>query len=265
MEKNTHISHFIKDYKSSCNSHLFLMTMGIKEIDDAVQGVDSGEMIILLGDPGSGKTSLTIRMIDSLSVDRKIPSLYMCQRYTPENIIRRLVSYRSNSEYEHEETLQKLGDSPLFLYESPSIHIDELCDVCRRHVKEFGVKIVFVHYLYINSGSDNAFKLRLLAKELGISIVVLVNIFEFREGIEGVLPCMRDLYDNYLGEFSDTVIGLCDYSSYHIFMDDNGRDLRDLLHVSILKCHGEVQKNRFYVRKESMRHKYLINNDISNN
>ena len=265
MEKDTHISCFIEDYKLSCNSRHFLMTMGIKEIDDAVQGLNAGEMVVLLGDPGSGKTSLTIRMVDSLSVDRKIPSLYMCLRNTPKDIIRRLVNYRSASEYEHEETIQELGDSPLYLYESPSIQIDELCDVCRQHVKEFGVKIVFVHYLYINSGSDNAFKLRLLAKELGISIVVLMNIFEFREGIEGVLPCMRDLYDNYLGEYSDTVIGLCDYASYHIFMDDNGRDLRDLLHVSILKCHGEVQDNRFYVHKDSLRHKSLVTNVMETN
>ena len=241
MEKNTHISHLIEDYKSLGRPR-HLITMGVKEIDDVVQGLETGEMITLLGDPGSGKTSLTIRMVDSLSIDRKIPILYMCQRNTPADIIGRLVNYRSSSVDEREMTIQQLADSPVFLYGSYSIHIDEL-----------------------NSGSDNAFKLRLLAKELGISIVVLVNIFEFREGIEGVLPCMRDLYDNYLGEFSDTVIGLCDYSSYHIFIDDNGRDLRDLLHVSILKCHGEVQENRFYIRKDSMCHKSHIANDILNN
>ena len=264
MEKNTHISHLIEDYRSSRNSRL-LLTMGIKEIDDAVHGLDTGEMVTLLGDPGSGKTSLTVRMVNSISVDRKIPTLYMCQRNTPQDIIRRLVDYRNTSESEHEETIQELVDSPIYLYESPSIYIDELCDVCRQHVKDFGVKVVFVHYLYINSDSDNAFKLRLLAKELGISIVVLTNIFEFREGIEGVLPCMRDLYDNYLGEYSDTVIGLCDYASYHVFVDENGRDLRDLLHVSILKCHGEIQDKRFFVCKDSMCHKSYVTDVLQNN
>ena len=76
MEKKTHVRNYIEDYKNSGNTHQ-LMTMGIKEIDDAVQGLYSGEMITLLGDPGSGKTSLTIRMVDSLSIDRKIPTLYM--------------------------------------------------------------------------------------------------------------------------------------------------------------------------------------------
>ena len=264
MEKNTHISHLIEDYRSLRNSR-YLLTMGIKEIDDAVHGLDTGEMVTLLGDPGSGKTSLTVRMVNSLSVDRKIPILYMCQRNTPSDIIRRLVNYRSSSEFEHEEIIREITDSPIYLYGSPSIYIDELCDVCRQHVKDFGVKVVFVHYLYINFDSDNAFKLRLLAKELGISIVVLMNIFEFREGIEGILPCMRDLYDNFLGEYSDTVIGLCDYSSYHVSLDENGRDLRDLLHVSILKCHGEIQDTRFYVHKDSMRHNSFITNIVQSN
>ena len=254
MEKKTHVRNYIEDYKNSGNTHQ-LMTMGIKEIDDAVQGLYSGEMITLLGDPGSGKTSLTIRMVDSLSIDRKIPTLYMCQRQTPEHIVKRLVNYRSPSENEQEETLKELSDSPIYLYGSYSICIDELCDVCRQHVKDFGIKVVFVHYLYINSGSDNAFKLRLLTRELGISIVVLVNIFEYREGMEGALPCMRDLYDNYLGEYSDTVIGLCDYPSYHIFVDENGRDLKELLHVSILKYHGVIQDRRFYIKKSIIKHK----------
>ena len=86
------------------------MTMGIKEIDDAFQELDAGEMVTLLGDPGSGKTSLTIRIVDTLSVDKKIPSLYMCQRNSPGEIIRRLANYRSTSENEQEKILKKLED-----------------------------------------------------------------------------------------------------------------------------------------------------------
>ena len=50
-------------------------------------------------------------------------------------------------------------------------------------------------------------------------------------------------------------IGLCDYPSYHIFVDENGRDLKDLLHVSILKYHGVIQDRRFYIKKSIIKHK----------
>ena len=257
MNNNTHISYLIEDYRNAKSFNNDLLQLGVQEIDNAIKGLEAGEMITLLGDPGSGKTSLTIRMVDSLSVDRKIPTLYMCVRSTPSYIIRRLVDYRRSSGDDEENVIKEIVKAPIYLHASHSMNMDDVYNVCRQHVEEFGVKVFFVHYLYIAYDRNNAYRLRLLARELGISIVVLVNIFEDREGLEGVLPIMRDLYDNLLGEYSDTVIGLCDYAAYHMTLDTSGCNISGLLHVSILKCHGEIQDNRFYVSKDSMHHKQL--------
>lgn len=259
MSKDTHISLFVEGYKNSKSFLPDMLCMGVQEIDNAIKGIGTGEMITLLGDPGSGKTSLTIRMVDSLSVDRRIHTLYLCVRSSPSYIVKRLVEYRSTPEDDEENVVKEIAEAPIYLYSSHAMCMSDVCNVCRQHVEDYGVKVVFVHYLYIAYDRENAYRLRLLARELGISIVVLVNIFEYREGIEGVLPYMRDLYDNLLGEYSDTIIGFCDYESYHITQDTCGHDLTGLLHVAILKCHGETQDNRFYIRKDSMRHKYHIN------
>jgi len=255
MSNNTHISHLIEDYRNAESFNNDLLELGVQEIDNAIKGLDAGEMITLLGDPGSGKTSLTIRMVDSLSVDRKIPTLYMCVRNTPSYIIRRLVEYRRSSEDDEENVIMEITNAPFYLHASHSMNMDDVYNVCRQHVEEYGVRVVFIHYLYIAYDRDNAYRLRLLTKELGISIVVLVNIFEYREGLEGALPHMRDLYGNLLGEYSDTVIGFCDYGAYHITLDTSGHNISGLLHVAILKCHGEIQDKRFYVSKDSMYHK----------
>lgn len=255
MSNNTHISHLIEDYRNAESFNNDLLELGVQEIDNAIKGLDAGEMITLLGDPGSGKTSLTIRMVDSLSVDRKIPTLYMCVRNTPSYIIRRLVEYRRSSEDDDEDVIMEITNAPFYLHASHSMNMDDVYNVCRQHVEEYGVRVVFIHYLYIAYDRDNAYRLRLLTKELGISIVVLVNIFEYREGLEGALPHMRDLYGNLLGEYSDTVIGFCDYGAYHITLDTSGHNISGLLHVAILKCHGEIQDKRFYVSKDSMYHK----------
>ena len=255
MSNNTHISHLIEDYRNAEYFNNDLLKLGVQEIDNAIKGLDAGEMITLLGDPGSGKTSLTIRMVDSLSVDRKIPTLYMCVRNTPSYIIRRLVEYRRSSEDDEENVIMEITNAPFYLHASHSMNMDDVYNVCRQHVEEYGVRVVFIHYLYIAYDRDNAYRLRVLTKELGISIVVLVNIFEYREGLEGALPHMRDLYGNLLGEYSDTVIGFCDYGAYHITLDTSGHNISGLLHVAILKCHGEIQDKRFYVSKDSMYHK----------
>ena len=166
-----------------------------------------------------------------------------------------MVDYRRSSEDDEENVVKEITNAPIYLHTSHSMNMDDIYNVCRQHVEEDGVKVVFVHYLYIAYDRDNAYRLRLLAKELGISIVVLVNIFEYREGLEGSLPHMRDLYGNLLGEYSDTVIGFCDYGAYHITLDTSGHNISGLLHVAILKCHGEIQDKRFYVSKDSMYHK----------
>lgn len=100
---NTHISHIKNEYKNTKVDSSPMMTFGIKEIDDAIQGLGSGEMITLVGDTGSGKTLMTVRMVDSLSVVRQIPSLYLCVRNTPKDIVRMLVDYRCASKREKEE------------------------------------------------------------------------------------------------------------------------------------------------------------------
>ena len=248
---NTHISYIIDEYRNAKVKRELMMPFGIKEIDDAIQGFGSGELITLLGDTGSGKTSMTVRMVDSLSVVRQIPSLYLCVRNTPKDIVRRLVDYRCASKKEKEEdVLAEMSKAPIYLYSSVEMNVDDVCDVCRKHVEDYGVKVVFVHFMYIRSGMENAYKLRALAKELGVTIVVLENIFEARDGIDGVLPNMRDLYDSRLGEYSDTVIALCNYSLYKVFRDERGLDLSGLLHVSILKCHGKSDNRSFYIKKE---------------
>ena len=129
MSNNTHISHLIEDYRNAKSFNNDLLELGVQEIDNAIKGLDAGEMITLLGDPGSGKTSLTIRMVDSLSVDRKIPTLYMCVRNAPSYIIRRLVDYRRSSEDDEENVVKEITNAPIYLHTSHSMNMDDIYNV----------------------------------------------------------------------------------------------------------------------------------------
>ena len=129
MSNNTHISHLIEDYRNTKSFNNDLLELGVQEIDNAIKGLDAGEMITLLGDPGSGKTSLTIRMVDSLSVDRKIPTLYMCVRNAPSYIIRRLVDYRRSSEDDEENVVKEITNAPIYLHTSHSMNMDDIYNV----------------------------------------------------------------------------------------------------------------------------------------
>ena len=100
--------------------------------------------------------------------------------------------------------------------------------------------------------------MRLLARELGIVIVLLENQFVCGEGILGILPRLKDLGEDYLNEYSDIVIGLCDYESYHLYQDPSGRDLRGLIHVEILKSSDGSSGAEYYMRKDYLHLKNYV-------
>ena len=100
---------------------------------------------------------------------------------------------------------------------------------------------------------DNAFQLRALAKRLGITIVIIASIWELRDGIYDKYPRLSDLCDSRLNEYSDTVIGLFNYSANDILIDDEGNDVKDLLHVNILKLYGKLENINFQINKSSLR------------
>ena len=267
MSKDTHISHFINDEQRTEIEEIY--SLGTDDISKLLEGISPGELCVLYGDIASGKTALSIRMLDYQSIDNKVPSLYFCVRDTPEGIIHRLIGYRCSIPYcsfqvkkdsvDTEILIQqnKIAESPIYLYQAPFVMIDEVCDICKQHVEEFGVKIVFLHYLYIG-GQGKALRLRLLARELGIVIVLLENQFVCGEGILGILPRLKDLGEDYLNEYSDIVIGLCDYESYHLYQDPSGRDLRGLIHVELLKSSDGSSGAEYYLKKDYLHLKNYV-------
>lgn len=264
--RNTHISYHINDEQSSNTPDFY--QFGTEVIDKELYGVKPGELVTLFGDIASCKTTLSIRMLDHQAIDNKAPSLYFCVRNEPQNIIQRIIGYQSSIPFRDVELdkrlrskrtdslLQKIAESPIYLYAAKRVTIDEVCEICKQHVEDYGVKIVFLHYLYIE-GQDKAYRLRLLAREIGVAIVLLENKMDYGEGIIGVLPWLKELNYDHLNEYSDVVIGLCDYSSYKIYADENGLDLRGCLHVEILKTRDGNKGGEYYIEINTLHQKKL--------
>ena len=80
MSKDTHISHFINDEQRTEIEEIY--SLGTDDISKLLEGISPGELCVLYGDIASGKTALSIRMLDYQSIDNKVPSLYFCVRDT---------------------------------------------------------------------------------------------------------------------------------------------------------------------------------------
>lgn len=58
-------------------------------------------------------------------------------------------------------------------------------------------------------------------------------------------PFLQDLYFCSEIHGHDTVIGLIKYERHCVFQDENGRDLRDTIHLEILKKEAELSRENF--------------------
>ena len=83
------------------------------------------------------------------------------------------------------------------------------------------------------------YTLKQLACKIGVPIVVgsmLGRGVEFREGLEGKQPLLMDLSNSsYIEEIADVIMMVHRPELYQIYQDDNGRDLRGMMLIYVMK------------------------------
>ena len=81
--------------------------------------------------------------------------------------------------------------------------------------------------------------LKQLARQIDVPIVVgsmLGRGVEYREGIEGKQPQLMDLANSsYIEGLADVVMMVHRPEYYHIYVDDNGRDLHGKMEIIVKK------------------------------
>ena len=147
--------------------------------------------------------------------------------------------------------MNNLLDAPLYVDDTPGLSVFELRTKARRLVREHGVKIIMIDYLQLMNANGMRFSsrqeevstisrsLKSLAKELDIPIIALSQLnrgVESREGLEGKRPQLSDLRESgAIEQDADMVLFVHRPEYYHIYQDDNGRNLRGMAQIIIAK------------------------------
>lgn len=241
------------------------ISTGFQRLDDLFSGLKDGDVYTIGGRPSMGKTSFALSLIDNITVDQHIPTLLFsmesnsmrcCQRLIANHCDIPMTKVLSAMFEPHEwERLDKqvsgVYDAPLYIDDTASLTIDDLCEKVTDSVNKHGIKIIFIDYLQLittpyranrtrnDDVAEIMHRIKALARELSIPIVLLSQLNrcpENREGIEGKRPMLYDLRDSgTIEEDSDAIIFLHRPEFYHIYQDDNGRDLHNMAQIIIKK------------------------------
>lgn len=238
---------------------------GYHKLDDITSGWQESDLIIIAGRPAMGKTSFALSMAKNIAADYKQPLAFFSLEMSNTQLVNRLISnvceiqgskilngQLKPDEWERlDKRMVNLFGAPLFVDDTPGLSVFELRTKARRLVREHGVKIIMIDYLQLMNANGMRFSsrqeevstisrsLKSLAKELNIPIIALSQLnrgVESREGLEGKRPQLSDLRESgAIEQDADMVLFVHRPEYYHIYQDDNGRDLRGMAQIIIAK------------------------------
>jgi replicative DNA helicase len=238
---------------------------GYHKLDEMTSGWQASDLVIIAGRPAMGKTSFALSMAKNIAADFKVPMAFFSLEMSNVQLVNRLISNCCeiqgskilNGQLQPDEwdrldkRINGLLGAPLYVDDTPGLSVFELRTKARRLVREHGVKIIMIDYLQLMNANGMRFSsrqeevstisrsLKGLAKELDVPILALSQLnrgVESREGLEGKRPQLSDLRESgAIEQDADMVLFVHRPEYYHIYQDDNGRDLHGMAQIIIAK------------------------------
>jgi len=210
-----------KKWLKGSNNGLSGHSTGLAELDRISGGLTDGELTIVGARPGQGKTALVVSLIRNLA-KQGIPCGIFSLEMSKHELAQRLVSQESQvfafkiksgelSEWE-KNTLnvckQKMRGWNIRIFDEGEMNLRKLRSRAIMWQKKYGIKVLFIDYLQLMSGSDKKGNnrendiaeisrgLKILARELAIPVIALSQLSRRVEERPDKMPQLSDLRES---------------------------------------------------------------------
>ncbi len=173
---------------------------GISHLDALLNGYQPGKLYVIAARPAMGKTAMGLTHAINASAEYGSKALFFSLEMTHAEIQKRLIlRYGANS--------YGLCNSQLYIDDKAGLNVAEITQRARRHKRKYGIDIIFIDYLGLIRATDTraqmvhqigdiTSRLKNLAKDLGIPVVLLCQLNRGVEGRDNKRPTMADLRDS---------------------------------------------------------------------
>ena len=222
---------------------------GFHELDQLTTGFQDGDLIIIAGRPGMGKTSFALNMMRNAAIDSKKKIGFFSLEMANEQLAMRLLC----SEARVDSNLVRRGDLPksqyknlslavgplsksdIYLDDTPALSILELRAKARRLKNDVNLDMIIVDYLQLMQGPKGvesrqqeiatiSRSMKALAKELNVPIVALSQLSRAVEQRPSKRPQLSDLRESgAIEQDADVVIFLYRKWIYTKDDEDDGK------------------------------------------
>lgn len=238
---------------------------GLTELNDATGGWQPGDLIILAGRPGMGKTAALLHFARTATLDEGIPSIIFSMEMPALQLMQRLLSSevdgysnqdirRGNfpggaDEVQHvAQKAKRLGAAHgLLIDDTPGLGIGQLRAKCARLKAERDIGMVFVDYAQLMHGKSGGNReqeigsitrgLKEMAKELNVPVIALSQLSRAVETRGGdKRPQLSDLRESgSIEQDADMIVFLWRGEYYNIESYADGSPTLDTVLIDIAK------------------------------
>ncbi len=223
------------------------LSTGYYELNKRTGGFHGGELILIAGRPGMGKSSFAVNIAEHVAItDNKTVAIFNLEM-PKEQIVNRIIcsqalvdSNKIRTGNIEGEDWQKIGEvinrvatSPIYIDDTASVTVSQIRAKCRRLKQSKDLALVVIDYLQLmqSSGrtenrqqeiSEISRSLKILAKELNIPVIALSQLSRASESRSDKRPMLSDLRESgAIEQDADMVMFLYRDSYYNKDSEDN--------------------------------------------
>lgn len=249
------------------------LASGFADLDRLLGGMAGGELIILAGRPGMGKTAQAVTMLLHQARAGHPVALFSMEMSKPQ-ITQRLLAQVSGVSVQRLEQgdlsedewaayvagAADLSDLPIFVDDTPDLAPMTLRAKARRLVHQSGIAAIYVDYLQLMSTGDDrrnrtrndevaaiSRQLKIMARELDVPVIALAQLSRGVESRQDKRPTLADLRDSgAIEQDADVVIFLYREDYYN----DNTLKPNQIENIIAKHRNGPTGMVPLYFRKE---------------
>ncbi len=194
---------------------------GFWELNNRTGGLHGGELIIIAGRPGMGKSSFAVNIAESAAIHDNVPvaifnlemsktmivNRILCSQALVDSQKVRLGDFDSEDWQQIGAVVDKVAMAPIYIDDTASITVSEIRAKCRRLKQTKNLGMVIIDYLQLMQGkgrsdnrqqeiSDISRSLKVLAKELDVPIIALSQLSRTSETRSDKRPMLSDLRES---------------------------------------------------------------------
>ena len=194
---------------------------GFYELDRLTYGLHPGQMVVVAGRPGLGKSTLALDFARSAAIKHGLPVAMFSLEMTVEEINMRLLSSECMVELGHirsgnmnERDWQRIAkrsqiiqDAPLFIDDNGNNTMSMIRQKCRRLKQRNGLSLVIIDYLQLMKGdgrsdsrqsevADISRSIKMMAKELHVPVIAVCQLNRGSEQRGDNRPKVSDLRES---------------------------------------------------------------------